>query len=199
MPALMPTDFHARVTWLGLMAPRETLAPDAAAIEEMVLGFEGQVGSPYTGRTRPACSRVRAQHPKGTEIANVRQLSIMSAEEVAEIGAELGLTPFDPAWAGATLVIEGIPDLTHVPPSSRLQAEDGTTLVVDMENRPCHQPGMTIEAVHPGRGKGFKTAARGRRGVTAWVERPGTLRLGDVLRLHIPDQPAWAALAAARG
>jgi hypothetical protein len=27
--------------------------------------------------------------------------------------------------------------------------------------------------------------------VTAWVEREGVLRLGEMLRLHIPDQPAW--------
>ncbi len=191
MPALTPTDFTATVTWLGLMAPRETLAPVAGPVQDMALGFEGQLGSPYAGRTRPACSRVSAQHPKGTEIANVRQLTIVSAEEMAEIGAALALAPFDPAWAGVNLVIEGIPDFTHVPPSSRLQAENGTTLVVDMENRPCHQPGMAIKAVHPGKGKGFSAAARDRRGVTAWVERPGTLTLGDRLRLHVPDQRPW--------
>ncbi|MFM7445122.1 MAG: sulfurase, partial [Tabrizicola sp.] len=37
----------------------------------------------------------------------------------------------------------------------------------------------------------FKTAAHGKRGITAWVERPGTLRLGDMLRLHIPAQRGW--------
>ena len=45
---------------------------------------------------------------------------------------------------------------------------------------------------HGDAGKGFKAAAKGRRGVTAWVERPGALVVGDRLRLHIPDQPAWA-------
>jgi len=35
-------------------------------------------------------------------------------------------------------------------------------------------------------------AAKGRRGVTAWVEREGRLAVGDALRLHIPDQPAWS-------
>ncbi len=41
-------------------------------------------------------------------------------------------------------------------------------------------------------------SATGRRGVTAWVEREGALVLGDHLRLHIPDQPAWIGLAAAK-
>jgi hypothetical protein len=31
-----------------------------------------------------------------------------------------------------------------------------------------------------------------------WVEREGTVALGDTLRLHIPDQPVWAHLSAAR-
>ena len=49
-----------------------------------------------------------------------------------------------------------------------------------------------------GKGKAFKTAAKDRRGVTAWVEREGTLRMGDVLRLHVPDQRPWAQMGAAR-
>jgi MOSC domain-containing protein YiiM len=96
------------------------------------------------------------------------------------------------------LVIEGIPDFTLVPPSSRLQGPDGATLVLDMENRPCHLPAREIEKVHPGKGKAFKSAAQNRRGVTAWVERPGRLALGDTLRLHVPDQPVWPHLDVAR-
>jgi hypothetical protein len=96
------------------------------------------------------------------------------------------------------MVIEGIPDLTHLPPSSRMQAEGGTTLVVDMQNRPCVLPAKPIEAALPGFGKAFKTAASGRRGVTAWVEREGLLRVGDGVRLHVPDQRAWLHLVQVR-
>ena len=110
----------------------------------------------------------------------------------------MGLGALDPAWTGASLVVEGIPGFSRVPPSSRLQAPDGTTLVVDMENRPCHLPARVIEEDAPGFGRAFKAAARGRRGVTAWVEREGVLRVGDALRLHVPDQPAWPHLAEAR-
>jgi hypothetical protein len=73
-----------------------------------------------------------------------------------------------------------------------LQGPDGVTLVVDMENLPCQEPAVTIEKALPGQGKGFKRAAEGKRGVTAWVEREGVLRLGDVVRLHIPAQKPWA-------
>jgi hypothetical protein len=94
--------------------------------------------------------------------------------------------------------LSGIVDFSHLPPGSRLQATNGTTLVIDMENRPCNLPARVIEKVQPGHGKAFMKSATGRRGVTAWVEREGALVLGDHLRLHIPDQPAWIGLAAAK-
>ena len=66
-----------------------------------------------------------------------------------------------------------------------------TTLTIDIEKRPCVLPGREIEKDHTGFGPKFKTAAENRRGVTAWVERPGQLKRGDSLRLFVPDQPAW--------
>jgi len=197
MQALKPTEFTATVTWMGrVIDSGATLR--AEALREAELSFAGIDGECHGGLTRPACSRTRMQHPRGTEIRNVRQLSILSAEEITEIRAQMGLESFDPGWMGASLVIEGIPDFSHVPPSSRLQGPSGVCLIIDMENRPCVLPGRVIEEDAPGHGPKFKAAAEGRRGVTASVERPGLLRVGDVLRLHIPDQPVWAHLEAAR-
>ena len=194
MPALIPTDFHATITWLGV-APNPEGQGDLRSLprESLTLTFDGPEGEVrHGGRTRPSCARVTSQHPKGTEIANVRQLSIVSAEELAEIARDCDLPEIDPTWLGATLVLEGLHDFSHLPPSSRLQAEGGATLVIDMQNRPCHLPAREIEKDAPGHGKQFKTAAAGKRGVTAWVERPGPLTLGERLRLHIPEQRPWA-------
>ncbi len=154
--------------------------------------FSGFPWESRSGLTRPSCSRVRDQYAPGTPIRNTRQFSIVSGEELAQIAAEMGVAVVGPAWIGASIVVEGIADFSHVPPSSRLQTPSGTTLTVDMENRPCHLPARVIDEDLPGKGRVFKAAAKGRRGVTAWVEREGTLRVGDELRLHIPDQPAWA-------
>ncbi len=191
MPALVPTDHQARIVWLGRVPHRARREIEGAPQDSLSLGFGGPMGEHHAGLTRPSCSRVIAQHPRGTEIANVRQISIVSAEELSQIAAAMGLASLDPAWLGASVVVEGIADFTHVPPSSRLQGPDGTTLVVDMLNQPCHLPAMTIvEALGPA-GNRFKQAAESRRGVTAWVERPGTLRRGETLRLHVPRQRAW--------
>ena len=192
MPALIPTDHTARVVWLGFQpVPVEKLVITSRPVEVMPLTFAGFDGEVHAGVTRPSCSRVTKQHPKGTEIRTVRQLCVVSAEEMAEVARDMGLAAMDYAWVGASLVLEGIPDLTHLPPSSRLQGPDGVTLVVDMENLPCQEPAVTIEKALPGQGKGFKRAAEGKRGITAWVEREGLLRLGDVVRLHIPAQRGW--------
>ncbi len=201
MPALLATGFTARVAWLGVQRRPvgQDLVIHGEAVAEMALTFAGFAGESHAGLTLPSGSRVRDQHPKGTTIRNTRQLSIVSAEEMAAVADELGLEAMHYAWVGASLVIEGIPDFSRVPPSSRLQGPDGATLVIDMENRPCREPAVTIGKALPGQGKAFTTAAQGRRGVTAWVEREGTLRIGDSLRLHVPDQPAWPHLALARG
>ncbi|KPQ20940.1 MAG: MOSC domain-containing protein [Rhodobacteraceae bacterium HLUCCA24] len=197
MPALKPTGFHATIRRIGRVTDRDA-SLRAETLTEARLTFAGIAGEAHGGMTRPSCSRVTAQHPRGTEIRNVRQLSILSAEELNTIAAKMGVARLDPAWLGASLLIEGIPDFSRVPPSSRLQAPGGATLVVDMENRPCHLPAEVIEAEAPGHGRAFRTAAAGRRGVTAWVEREGAIRVGETLRLHVPDQPVWPHLAAAR-
>lgn len=191
MPALLPTRFYGHVSWLGRVVDSEATLR-AEALDSAELRFDGIDGECHGGMTRPACVRTKAQYPKGTEIRNVRQLSVLSAEELAQIAVEMGLDAIDPAWMGASLVIKGIPDFSHVPPSSRLQFPSGASITIDMENRPCIYPGREIEKDRPGFGPAFKPAAENRRGVTAWVEREGGVAVGDRVTLHIPDQPVWA-------
>lgn len=176
------------------MVPADRRDIRSNAIESAFADYAGFEGDFHAGLTRLSCVRVKSQHPKGTEIRNVRQFSILSREEMDDIAEAMGLAHLLPQHLGASIVVEGIPDFSHLPPSSRLQAENGATLVIDMLNGPCQLPAREIEKDAPGRGKGFKSAALGRRGVCAWVERPGQLTVGDRLRLHIPGQRAWRYL-----
>ncbi len=190
MPALKLTEYAARITWLGTVPEaREDIR--SVPREAVDLSYAGMAGEMHSGLTRPSCVRVKAQFSEGTEIANTRQISIVSAEELAEIAARMELDSIDPAWLGASMVITGLPDFSHVPPSARLQGPDGASLVIDMQNLPCLYPAREIDKDHPGRGPKFKAAARGRRGVTAWVEREGRLAVGDAMRLFVPGQRAW--------
>lgn len=193
MPALKKTGISGRITWLGLVRDRQS-ALASEAVEQVEARFSGPDGESHGGLTRPSCARMTQQYPLGTEIRNTRQFSILSVEEMTRIAQAMGLARLDPHLIGANMLIEGIEDFTHLPPASRLQGESGATLVVNLANRPCVLPGPTIEAAHPGIGARFKPAAKGLRGITAWVEREGSFRLGDKITLHIPDQRPWRGM-----
>ncbi|QDC08891.1 MOSC domain-containing protein [Oceanicola sp. D3] len=192
MAGLKKLDTVATVAWLGWVESREaTLRSEP--LKAVGATLEGFPGEDHGGVTRPSCSRVLALYPeRGTTIRNTRQLSIVSEEELAEIAETLELEHLSPDLIGASLVVSGLPNFSHIPPGTRLQAPSGATITVDVENGPCNFPAKEIEDTHPGHGKGFKAAAMGKRGVTAWIEREGRIALGDPLSVFIPDQPAWA-------
>jgi hypothetical protein len=192
MPALRRAAATGRIAWLGHVPDRDA-ALASTPQDAMALPLEGPVGEAHGGATRLSCSRVIDLYPRDTEIRNARQLSVLSVEELAAIASALALDALDPAWLGATMVLEGIEDLSFLPPSSRLQfgGKGGATIVVDMNNRPCHLPSPVIDAARPGHGRAFKAAADGLRGVTAWVERAGEVAIGDPVAVFVPDQRLW--------
>ena len=169
MPALKRTSITARVLWLGRVTDQdENLRSEA--LEAAELRFSGIEGECHGGLTRPSCTRVRDLYPKGTEIRNTRQLSIVAQEEMDAIAADMKLARLLPEWLGASMVIEGIPDFTHVPPGSRLLASGGASLCIDLENRPCAScPGARSTGI-------IRASARGsgtRHGTDA-VSPPGS-------------------------
>ena len=84
MPALIPTDYTARVVWLGYQPiPVADLVITAVPVKEMPLSFAGFEGEVHAGLTRPSCSRVLKQYPRNTEIRNVRQLCVTSCRSSA--------------------------------------------------------------------------------------------------------------------
>ncbi len=190
MAVLKRVDVAARIVWLGVVRDRAAGLRSTAA-EAVEAGFAGFDAEAHGGLTRPACSRVSVLHPRGTEIRNVRQVTVLSREELAETAEGMGVAEIRPEWVGASMIVEGIPDLAHLPPGSRLQAPSGATIAVDMENLPCAFTAREIEKEYEGSGVRYIPAAKGRRGVTAWIEREGSLHVGDTLTLFVPPQRKW--------
>ncbi|MFK7862136.1 MAG: MOSC domain-containing protein [Granulosicoccus sp.] len=189
MPMLTPTKIKATVRFLGINDCAGDLSTNSVSTIDVDYG--GFVGDSHSGVTRASCVRVVSQYPKGTQIRNTRQISALSSEELESIRNTMELDTLNPEWVGANLVLEGIPEFSKIPPSSRLIAPNGTSLVVDMENAPCRFPGDIIEQHRPGFGVKFPQAALNRRGVTLWVEHTGVLKTGDKLTLHIPPVCSW--------
>ncbi len=120
MPCLEKSNFTGKITWLGRVPP-EGKPIRSRAVDEIAVAMGGIEDELHSGATRSSCVRVTMLHTKGTEIRNTRQISILSAEENAEIASEIDVAVLMPEWLGASIVIMGIPDWSHVPPGSRLQ------------------------------------------------------------------------------
>ncbi len=185
MTLLNVLPFQGEVVAILSRASRETGFEKAPA-DVLRLSFAGPEGDCHTGLTRQSDSRTLPLYKRGISIRNVRQVTILSMEELAEIALRLKIPSIDPQWFGANLVVRNIPDLTLLPPSTRLQFSSGATLVVDMENYPCSQIAKVVERYHPGTQFNVVKAATHKRGVTAWVESEGAVALGDSIKIVTP-------------
>jgi len=160
--------------------------------DSLNLLLSGPEGDCHAGFTREADSRTLKLYKRGTPIRNVRQVTIVAPEELAEVATKMGLPEIDPVWLGANMLLSGVPDLTLLPPSTRIQFPSGATIVVDMENAPCTQVSKAIVQRHGEVGWDFVKAATNKRGVTGWVEREGEVKVGDVATLFFPPQRLYA-------
>lgn len=159
-------------------------------VDTLPLTLEGAEGDGHAGFTRPSGGR-EPWYPRGTEIRSGRQLSIVSAEEMAEVAARLDLPAVDPGLIGANLVLSGVARLSFLPAGTRLFLDGGAVVVVEAMNGPCRHAGKALAGAHPGRSDvelGFVEAARRRRGVVASVERAGTARAGTTVSIRVPEQ-----------
>ena len=156
------------------------------------LTLEGIAGDHHAGYARRAGGR-EPWYPRGTEIRNERQVSIVAPDELAGVAAEMRLSEIRPEWLGANLLIEGVPMLSMLPPGTLLFFAGGATLKVDGQNAPCRTAGRAVaeNARMPDVEAGallFPRVSRRRRGLVAWVERPGRIRRGDAVSVRIPEQ-----------
>jgi hypothetical protein len=135
--------------------------------------------------------------PKGIEIANHREFSAVSAEELAEIARAMRIPEVPFGCLGENLVLSGIPRLTSLPPGTLLLFRKDPSrirtaaLAVWRENAPCRAPGEAIQARFPdedGLASFFPKAAAGKRGVVGSVYCSGTIHEGDEVVAKVPAQ-----------
>lgn len=192
MPELLTKLSACGVVDLLLATPQRKRGLEKQPVPEVQLRFSGVEGDCHAGLTRKSDSRMSKQYTRGTEVRNSRQLSIVSFEELADVASRMGIPAIKPGWLGANLVVRGIPDLTLLPPSTRLQFGSGAMIVVDAENHPCRYPAEIIARHHPEVTVGFVKAAMHKRGVVGWVEAEGRLRVGDKISVWIPPQRIYS-------
>ena len=113
----------------------------------------------------------------------MRQLSLLSIEELAEIADAMGIPKVKPEWVGANLVtVRHSRSHTCCRRRRACSFPSGATLVVDLENAPCRFVADVIAKHHPEAAVALdQGAATHKRGVTAWVEREGGVAAGDAI------------------
>lgn len=161
-------------------------------VEALELGFDGIAGDFHAGVTRRSGGR-EPWYPRGTEMRNERQLSIVAADELAQIAAGMGIAEIRPEWIGANLVLGGVPRLSMLPPGTMLFFSGGVTIKVDGQNAPCRLAGRSVarkaglDDVEAG-ALLFPKHGRRLRGLVAWVEKPGRIERGEQVSVRIPEQ-----------
>ncbi|TIM24172.1 MAG: MOSC domain-containing protein [Mesorhizobium sp.] len=166
-------------------------------VDELLLDFDGIAGDFHAGPTRRAGGR-EPWYPRGTEMRNERQLSIVAADELAVVAQRMGLAEIRPEWIGANLVIEGVPNLSMLPAGTLLFFKGGVTIKIDAQNGPCRIAGRSL-AENAGMADVeagallFPKVAKRLRGVVAWVEKPGTVRVREEISVRVPEQWIYSA------
>jgi hypothetical protein len=161
-------------------------------IDAITLGFGGIAGDVHEGVTRRAAGR-EPWYPRGTEMRNERQVSIVAPDEMALIAQRMGLGELRPEWIGANILLAGVPRLSMLPAGSKLFFAGGATLKIDRQNKPCRISGRSI-AANAGLADEAAVALRfvevaGRlRGLVGWVEMPGRVAAGEEVTVKVPEQ-----------
>ena len=186
LPARM---IEGRVDWLG-WAPGDSFVSQPA--DRLDLTYAGIAGDLHSGLYRKSGAR-EPWYPRGTPMRNERQLSILSAEEMAAVAAAMALGALDPAWIGGNLLLSGVPDFSALPPRSILMFPSGAAIRIDGDNGPCRQSGRAIAAATgvPKHETAFVVAAKHRRGLVGWVEREGTVSPGDPVKIRVWEQALY--------
>jgi len=166
-------------------------------VDGLDLTFEGIRGDFHVGTTRKSGGR-EPWYPRGTEIRNERQLSLVAPDELARIARAMNIPEVRAEWIGANLLISDVPHFSMLPPGTMLFFKGGVTLKIDGQNIPCRLAGRSIaeHAKMPDHEAGsllFPKVARRLRGLVAWVEKPGRIEAGEQISVRVPEQWIYRA------
>jgi hypothetical protein len=162
------------------------------AVGELGLTFTGIDGDFHRGHTRRSGGR-EPWYPRGTEMRNERQISIVAPDELVLIAEAMRLARIDPEWIGANILLAGVPRLSMLPRGTKLFFAGGVTLKIDGQNGPCKASGRSIaeNAGMQDKAAGallFPQVAKRLRGLVAWVEKPGRIASGEAVAVRLPEQ-----------
>jgi len=160
------------------------------AVDELALTFEGIPGDVHAGYSRRSGAR-EPWYQRGTEMRNERQLSILAPDELRVAARRMDIPELKPEWIGGNMLLDGIDNLTRLPPRTGLFFDGGVTIRIDGDNLPCRDSGRSIVAQFENRDDiefEFPKQSRDLRGLVGWVEKEGVIASGEGFEARIPPQ-----------
>lgn len=158
----------------------------------------GMINEDHSGLTTLSTVRESITVQKGSQVINLRQLTITSVGEFKAVAQDMDIPEITQEDLISNVHLEGLPELSKIPTGSYVQFIDPKTnqqrqlvLFVTGINDPCHIPAERIsERLGNDSGKGFQKYAMNRRGLIAIVYRAGEARLNDNVKIITPK--FWA-------
>ena len=179
------------------------VSPDSSGVSVaqkkiQVFVNEGIRGDSHYGSIRLLDVRERSMRShgllKGTPIANFRQFSAVSKQELEIVAAHMGLTGIAYGLLGENIVFDGTYNLTSVPSGTLILFEKeprdprSAVLYVHGENTPCEIPAGNIAHRYPDQApvEPFQKAAIHKRGVVGVIYSSGFIHEGDTAVFKLP-------------
>lgn len=159
-------------------------------VDRLVLTYDGIPNDHHAGKLRRSGAR-EPWYTRGTEMRNERQLSLLSTEELAEVAGLMEIDDLKSEWIGGNVTFTGIPHFSLLPARTILLFEGGVSIRIDGDNGPCRFAGRSIADNVPGRDDlelAFPKLAKHKRGLVGWVEREGTIEVGEAVTARIWEQ-----------
>lgn len=176
---------NAKVEKLHITQP---FGQNPIPVEKLEVLLEGIKHDKHFGKTRNADVRTVKLLPKGIEVTNLRAVTIVSQEELAEVSKDMGMEVL-PEDLEANIMVSGVPNLTKLPPGTFFRFPRQTILFVTTENLPCVIPAQNM--IKRGAEKmsaiKFSKAAMGKRGLTAMPFASGVIKIGDEFEILLPQ------------
>jgi len=148
--------------------------------DEAFLGPHGFEGDRHAGEQA-------RNYYNGKMSANLRQWTAVANEEVEAMCADLGVEPFPIGALGENLRLSGI-TLAGLERGAELELASGARLLITGQNDPCINAASALGGIYgPHVEENFVRTAYGRRGVIGSVLEPGLVRVGDEVRLVVPE------------
>lgn len=191
-----PIVFEGRIEAV-LRTPLDSTESVRVSKIKLICGHGVQGDSHAGGRLADIREKELLDHglPKWMEVANFRQVSIVSVAELAIIQERFALSEvLRPEWFAANLLVSGISELSCLPSGTLLCFKHGERLCTAMiavwrQNTPCSKSGAAIGNHFPKPNDiaaRFEHEADSLRGVVGSVYASGLIEAGDTVHVYPP-------------